>query len=177
MQVGRTLFVIWAVRRAPGRLSNNFQRIGVWLAISGVCWIIGGLAEPGVRLAWWTLALGIEMLGPWALYWVPGLGRSSVADWDVDGGHMAERCALFVIIALGESILVTGATFADMAWDGAGVTAFLAAFIGSISMWWIYYDTGAERGSRHIAASEDPGRLARITYTYIHLLIVAGIVV
>ena len=44
-------------------------------------------------------------------------------------------------------------------------------------MWWIYFNIGAERGSRHIAASDDPGRLARIAYTYLHLPIVAGIVV
>ena len=72
--------------------------------LSGICWIIGGFAEPVARLAWWTLALCIEFLGPWARYWAPGLGRSSVADWNVDGGHMAERCALFVIIALGEVV-------------------------------------------------------------------------
>jgi low temperature requirement protein LtrA len=43
---------------------------------------------------------------------VPVLGRSATTDWAVEGGHMAERCGLFVIIALGESVLVTGATFA-----------------------------------------------------------------
>ena len=58
-------------------------------------------------------------------FWMPGLGRSATADWDVEGGHMAERCALFVIIALGESILVTGATFAELAWTTATIGAFL----------------------------------------------------
>ena len=177
MQVGRTLFVIWAVRRTPGRLRNNFQRIGVWLAISGVCWIIGGLSEPGARLAWWTLALGIEMLGPWALYWVPGLGRSSVADWNVDGGHMAERCALFVIIALGESLLVTGATFVDLSWDAPTLIAFFSAVLGSMLMWWLYFDTGAERAQHRIVHAGDPGRTARSAYTYVHIVIVAGIIV
>ncbi len=44
-------------------------------------------------------------------------------------------------------------------------------------MWWIYFDIGAERGSHRIAHAADPGRLARIAYTYIHLLIVAGMIV
>jgi low temperature requirement protein LtrA len=177
MQIGRTLFVLWAVRRASARLTNNFQRIAVWLTLSGTCWIIGGLAEPGARLAWWTLALGIELLGPWALFWVPGLGRSSVTDWNVDGGHMAERCALFVIIALGESLLVTGATFAELTWDVPTLVAFFSAVLGSILMWWLYFDTGAERAQHRMVHAGDPGRTARSAYTYVHIVIVAGIIV
>jgi low temperature requirement protein LtrA len=177
MQVGRTLFVIWAVRRTPGRLLNNFQRIGVWLAVSGTFWIIGGVSEPGARLAWWTLALAIELVGPWALFWVPALGRSSVADWNVDGGHMAERCALFVIIAFGESLLVTGATFADLTWDTPTLIAFFSAVLGSILMWWLYFDSGAERAQHRIVHAGDPGRTARSAYTYVHIVIVAGIIV
>ena len=50
-------------------------------------------------------------------FWTPGLGASTTSDWDVEGGHLAERCGLFVIIALGESILVTGATFGKLAVD------------------------------------------------------------
>lgn len=90
---------------------------------------------------------------------------------------MAERCGLFIIIALGESILVTGATFGKLAWSAATLAAFAVSFVGSVAMWWIYFDTGHERASHHISRSEDPGRLARIAYTYLHLPIVAGIIV
>ena len=65
---------------------------------------------------------------------------------------MAERSALFVIIALGESILVTGATAASLPATAAHVGAFLIAFVGSVAMWWIYFNIGAERGSHQIAA-------------------------
>jgi low temperature requirement protein LtrA len=108
---------------------------------------------------------------------VPGLGRSSTTDWSIEGSHMAERCALFVIIALGESILVTGATFAGLAWTAEHTGAFLVAFAGSVAMWVIYFNIGAERGTRLIASSADPGRLARNGYTYLHIVIVAGIIV
>jgi low temperature requirement protein LtrA len=90
---------------------------------------------------------------------------------------MAERCGLFIIIALGESILVTGATFAKLAWTAETAAAFAVAFTGSVAMWWVYFNIGAERGSRLIAGSDDPGRLARIAYTYLHIPIVAGIIV
>ena len=177
MQVGRSLFVLWAVRRESERLKDNFQRIVLWFVLSGAFWIGGAFAEPTVRLAWWALALGIDLLAPWALYWVPGLGRSAVTDWNVDGGHMAERCGLFVIIALGESLLVTGATFAELTWDGSTVTAFFSAVLGSILMWWLYFDTGAQRGEHRMAHAGNPGRTARSAYTYVHIVIVAGIVV
>lgn len=89
---------------------------------------------------------------------------------------MAERCGLFVIIALGESLLVTGATFAEMPWTNDAWTVFLVAVLGSILLWWIYFDTGAQRGEHRITHSNDPGRLARLGYTYLHLPIVAGII-
>jgi low temperature requirement protein LtrA len=177
MQVGRTLFFLWAVRGAEKHRRRNFQRILVWLSTSGACWIAGGLASGPARQGWWGLALTIEFLGPWMYFGVPGLGRSSIAEWDVDGSHLAERCGLFVIIALGESLLVTGATFARSNWNGEAIAGLLAAALGSIALWWIYFDTGAERANRRIRAAADPGRQARLAYTYLHLLIVAGVIV
>lgn len=177
MQVGRTAYSLWAVRGEPLNMTRNFQRILLWLMFSGVFWIAGGLLQGPGRLACWTLALGIEVLAPSLYFWVPGLGRSTLEDWNIEGNHMAERCALFVIIALGESLLVTGATFAELATTGQGLLGFIVAVLGSIGMWWVYFDSGAERAHHRIAHSTDPGRQARIAYTYIHLLIVAGIIV
>ena len=57
------------------------------------------------------------------------------------------------------------------------VAAFVVAFAGSVAMWAVYFNVGAERSSRILAASEDPGRLARSGYTYLHIIIVAGIIV
>ena len=90
---------------------------------------------------------------------------------------MAERFALFVIIALGESIVVTGATFAELTWTAETVTAFVSSFVGALAMWWIYFHKGAEAGSELISRSSEPGRLARLAYTYLHMPIVAGIIV
>ena len=92
------------------------------------------------------------------------------------GRRASQRCGLFIIIALGQSILVTGAKFANLPWTAATVGAFLVAFVGSVAMWWIYFNLGAERASRHIAGSSDAGRIARLAYTYLHLPLVAGIV-
>ncbi|HEU0307304.1 MAG TPA: low temperature requirement protein A, partial [Lysobacter sp.] len=177
MQVGRTLFFLWAARDGLERLIRNFQRILAWLLLSAVFWIAGGFAQGEARLAWWALALLVEFISPLLYFWVPGMGRSSTTDWDVDGAHLAERCALFIIIALGESLLVTGATFAELQWDASTITGFLSAVVGTILMWWIYFDTGARRAEHLITHSSDPGKHARRAYTYMHALIVAGIIV
>jgi low temperature requirement protein LtrA len=177
MQVGRCLFVLWVLRHhSPGNF-RNFQRITSWLALAGLFWLAGGLADGNARLALWTAAMLIDLAGPAAAFWTPWLGRSQTTEWDIEGAHMAERCGLFIIIALGESILVTGVTFGKLDWNAVTIAAFFVAFIGSVAMWWIYFNIGAERGSRVITSSSDPGRLGRIGYTYAHLPIVAGIVV
>lgn len=177
MQVGRSLFFIVAVPRSETGHRRNFQRIAAWMTASGVFWIAGGLADPQTRLWLWLIALVIEYCGPAMRFRTPGLGASSMQDWEVEGGHMAERCALFIIIALGESIVVTGATFSEAAWTWPTAFAFVVALLGSIAMWWIYFHIGAEAGSHHISHADQTGRLARLAYTYLHLPIVAGIVV
>jgi low temperature requirement protein LtrA len=176
MQVGRTIFLVMSTPpgRNPTRL--NAVRILVWLSISAIFWIAGGLAQGHARIELWGLALAIEYISPAARFWIPKYGASSVADWFVEGGHIAERCAGFIIIALGESIVVTGATFADLNWTMDVLAAFLSAFIGALAMWWIYFHKGAEAGSELISNSSEPGRLARLAYTYLHLPIVAGII-
>ena len=176
MQVGRTLFFLWAARGAAISLQRTFQRILAWFTLSAVFWILGGIARDEERFLWWALALLIEVAGPWVYFWTPGLGRSSTADWNIEGGHLAERCGLFVIIALGESLLVTGATFAQATWSMETVAAFVIAVLGSIALWWIYFDTGSERAQHRIRRSPDPGRQGRIAYTYLHVLIVAGVI-
>jgi low temperature requirement protein LtrA len=177
IQLGRSLFTMFAFRGRNHANYLNFQRISIWFGLYGVLWIAGGLAEGETRLAIWLAAVVLENIGPAVRFWVPWLGVSKVSDWDVEGAHMAERCALFIIIALGESILVTGATFAGIAWTTPTVAAFVVAFIGSVALWWIYFDTGQQRGTASITHAAEPGRLARLAYTYLHMPIVAGIVV
>lgn len=176
MQLGRTVFFVWAVRHERLALRRNFQRIAIWFTLSAVFWLLGGMADSSIRFALWALALGLEMVAPALYFRVPGLGRSSTEDWDIDGGHMAERCALFVIIALGESLLITGATFATLAWSAATVGAFLSAFVSAVAMWWLYFDKGLASGHQRIVHGGDPGRAARLGYTYLHLPVVAGII-
>jgi len=177
MQVGKTIFLWVATPLSRPRTRMNAIRITAWLSMSAIFWIAGGLAEGQLRLLLWAIALVIEYISPAVRFWIPGYGSSAVADWVIEGGHMAERCALFVIIALGESVVVTGATFAELSWSTETVSAFVSVLAGSVAMWWIYFHKGAEAGSEEISRSSEPGRLARLAYTYLHMPIVAGIIV
>ncbi len=176
MQVGRTVFLWVSTPSSRPAARMNAVRITAWLSVSAVFWIAGGFAEGQSRLLLWAAALGIEYISAAARFWIPKYGPSQVADWEVEGGHMAERCGLFIILALGESIVVTGATFAKLIWTVETVSAFASSFVGAVAMWWIYFHKGAEAGSELISRSSEPGRLARLAYTYLHLPIVAGIV-
>jgi low temperature requirement protein LtrA len=179
IQVGRTGFVLIALRKALGEshpLSTSFQRILSWLAAAGALWIIGGLLEGEARYVLWVLALAVDYSGPVSGYYIPGLGRSRTEEWTIEGGHFAERCQLFVIIALGESILVTGTTFGEIETSAVAVFAFVVAFLGSVALWWIYFARSAEAARAIMSSSEDPGRLGRSAYTYFHLPMVAGII-
>ena len=179
IQVGRTAFVFVTLNRSLGPshpLSRTFQRILAWFLIPAVLWIVGGVLEGEARYTLWGFALALEYAGPAAGYWTPGLGRSTTDEWNVEGGHLAERCQLFVIIALGESIIITGSTFADLQASAATVAAFVNAFLASAAFWWIYFSRHARAAREPIASSEDPGRLARSAYTYFHLPMVAGII-
>lgn len=177
IQLGRTLFIVWAVRHESAAMRRNFQRILVWFILSSVIWIAGGLDDSRHRLAWWSLALIIEIIAPALYFWMPGLGRSSVTDWNVDGGHMAERCALFVIIALGESLLATGATFSRDTPNISSMSKLVSAFFSNIAMWWLYFHRSIDTGHHRITHSSAPGRYATVSYTYLHLPIVAGIII
>jgi low temperature requirement protein LtrA len=177
MQVGKTVFLWVSTPRTRRAARLNAIRITTWLSVSAVFWIAGGLAHGEARLVLWAIAIVIEYVSPAVRFWIPFHGASSVADWAIEGGHMAERCALFVIIALGESIVVTGATFAELAWTAENLAAFVSVLVGSIAMWWIYFHIGAEAGSEQISKSSEPGRLARLAYTYLHMPIIAGIIV
>lgn len=177
MQLGRSAWVAAAFRSEGAPNARNMLRITLWFCLSAPLWIGGALAGGAAQLMLWLAALAIEYTGPFALYRVPGMGRSSTSDWDISGSHMAERCSLFIIIALGEGIVVTGASFAGGIVDWPHVAALLIAFVSSALMWWLYFDLAAGRGTRLIAGHAQAGRIARNAYTYLHMPIVLGIVI
>ncbi|MFY1692615.1 low temperature requirement protein A [Plantactinospora sp. WMMB782] len=176
LAVGRTVFVASALTPRSS-LHRNFQRVLVWRTSSAPLWLAGGFASGPLRLGLWVAAVVVDTSAAACDFYVPGWGRSRPTEWVIHGSHLAERARLFVIIALGESILVAGTDFGALRHGWAPLAALVSAFLGSVALWWIYFDRSAEAARSVIVAAEEPGRLGRSAYTYLHIPMVAGIIV
>jgi low temperature requirement protein LtrA len=175
LQVGRNAAAASLLGRDQP-LRDVFERLVGWSAASGVLWLAGAALPGDRRLLLWIPAVVLDLCAPVAGYWLPGRGRAVTTDYDIEGGHFADRCQGFIIIALGESIVVTGATAADAGLSSTVVLCLGVAFLETAALWWLYFGAVAERSRRLMSSCEDPGRLARDAYTYLHVPIVAAII-
>ncbi|BDI21803.1 low temperature requirement protein A [Herbiconiux sp. L3-i23] len=174
IEVGRSVFTAVALRRDRPENSLGFVRISIWQLAAASLWIAGALL-PDARGWLWLAAVALYSAGPSARYALPGLGATPVRVWHISGEHMAERAALFLIIVLGESIIVTGTAFDDVPLDPVSISAFAAAFASTVLMWLLYFNHRERRGSEYISSTDANGAIGRLAYTYIHVLLVIGI--
>ena len=158
-------------------LRRVLLRVAIWDALAGALWLTGAYASGHWRLGLWLLAPVVIGVVIYLGFPLPGLGRNQTTDYTITGVHMAERCLLFVILAIGESVLITGEGFGELPHTRAIWTAFTVAFIGSVALWWIYFDRTIERARARMDTAADPGRLGVLAYTFYHMYIVAGIIV
>ncbi|MGO4339760.1 low temperature requirement protein A [Labrys sp. KB_33_2] len=175
IQLGRTAYIVWELG-SDHPLSANYRRMLGWVSIAAIFWIAGALAQHEARMVLWAIAVLCEYVSPMFGFPLPGLGRSKTSDWTIEGGHLAERCQLFVIVALGETLLATGATMTNAAiWDVPILSALLATFLGTLAMWWLYFGTSSKDATDAITRSDDPGRIGAY-FHYVHAILVAGII-
>jgi low temperature requirement protein LtrA len=156
-----------------GRDDPSFRRsvtgLGVGTAIGISLLITGSFLDPGPQAAVWGLALVLDMSEPY-LFGSEG--------WHLVPGHFAERHGLIVIIALGESIVAIGlGAGSHLTW---GIAAAAGLGIGVVAaLWWTYFDIVALVSARRLAHApegKERNELARDSYSYIHFLLVAGII-
>src|SRR6266508_3980022 len=153
----------------------------VWAAIGGFATtvvigmallIVGSFLTEATQVLLWTLAVAIDYAGP---AWLTrerlrGLQRVAVA-------HFAERYSLFVIICLGESIVAIGLSANERAIDADLIAAVTLGLLATIGLWWTYFDRFASTAEARLRDHDDPVLAAADAYSYIHLVIVAGIIV
>jgi low temperature requirement protein LtrA len=167
----------WASVGRQHPLGTVFERVLIWNLIIGLLFLAGALIDGDARVLVWLSAIAGSYLLAWLGFPLPRIGHSHTTDYTIMGEHMAERCLLFVTLALGESIIITGTNFGALPNSNETWLAFGAAFVGTAAIWWTYFDRGAEAGREIISAADDPGRLGLIAYTFCHIPIVAGIIV
>ncbi|TMM05078.1 MAG: low temperature requirement protein A [Actinobacteria bacterium] len=133
--------------------------------------IAGSFLASGPRTALWLVAAAIDYAGPawFSRQRLRSLQRVAVA-------HFAERYGLFVIICLGESIVAIGAQ-ASSALTAHTLVLFSLCFVATVGLWWTYFDELARTAQERLRVHTDPVLAAADAYSYIHLVIVAGIII
>ncbi len=161
------LFVL-ASRDVPS-LRHSVNGLAASTAIAVGIIVVAGFTDGAVQGALWALALVLDLGGPF-LFGAEG--------WMLVPGHFAERHALIFIIALGESIVALGVGVVG----GVSLGIVVAAVVGTAvaaALWWLYFDVVAiVAGRRLVAATEGRERneLARDSYSFLHLPMVAGVI-
>jgi low temperature requirement protein LtrA len=173
IHIGPALFLALALR--GGQLQRDIMRPLFWSGVLAVPWIAGALTHDSARAVLWTLAVIVEFTAFAVGFPTPGLGRRQTPLRPVVAEHLAERYRQFLIIALGELILMTTlAVNVSTAADRG--TAFLVSIATAVLLWRIYVYRAGELLSTAIAAAAQPARLAERA-SHAHLVMVAGSVV
>jgi low temperature requirement protein LtrA len=160
---------IWAEANDDVDIGQAIVRLARTAVPGPALLIVAGLVDDGtLRALLWIVGLSIDYAGPY-VYGVSG--------FRVSAGHFAERFSLIVIIALGESIVAIGAGVHDEL-DAGIVAAAIFGLALSCALWWAYFDVVAVVAERRFRRMEPElrVRIARDSYSYIHLPMIAGIV-
>ena len=160
------LFVLAA--RGDRELLGSVLRLAIGSTIGPGLIIVAGFTDGGAQAALWTIALALDYLG----------GAFSSGGWRVSPGHFAERHGLIIIIALGESIVAIGVGARGAPLDTGEIAAALLGIAVVTALWWTYFDVVALVAERKLSELRGVAQasLARDTYSYLHLPMVAGIV-
>jgi low temperature requirement protein LtrA len=161
----------FAARRGHARWSA-ISGFALTVTIGMALLIVGAFLSEGWQVVLWTAALLIDYAGP---AWLTrerlrGLQQVAVA-------HFAERYGLFVIICLGESIVEIGASATGQALDSDVVTVVAFGLVSTVALWWLYFDRFAAFAESRLRNHDDVVLAAADAYSYLHVAIVAGIIV
>ena len=168
VRVLNTALYSWGVRNDPVLL-RSLARLTPWFLLAALVALSGGFLDADVRGWVWLASLAIDVAGTLTVARV---------DWRISPSHFAERFALIVIIALGESIVSIGVATSSLDRDATYAVSVVVAFAGVIALWWAYFDFTAVAAERSLkrAAPLERGPLARDVFTYFHFPIVLGII-
>jgi low temperature requirement protein LtrA len=106
----------------------------------------------------WALAVAATYAGVSSLHWLPGRGRAiDLEHTETAGEHLIERFRLFFIIALGETVLTTGAAFTDEPFELERLLALAISFTGTVALWWCYFQRAEGIGVDVAERADDAG--------------------
>ncbi|MEV7356504.1 low temperature requirement protein A [Kitasatospora sp. NPDC091276] len=160
------LVLLLLLIRLPGVWRGPY---GVGVLVSGPLLVVGGLLPAGPRLALWTAAALCDLAAPLVF-------RRRLAAVAYHPSHMPERFALFLLVALGESIVGIGGTAAGARLDVAELAAVAAAFTISAGLWWQYFVYAADAMRYAVEVADSRRDVVRRIFQYGHLALAAGVI-
>lgn len=155
------------VFRGVRNLPVNSFSVGV--CVTGPLLLVGGLLDGPARVALWAIAATVDLLVPW-------LVRSRLARIRFEISHLPERFGLFMIIALGESVVAVGLVAASEPVAAGRLTAVAAAWVLACGLWWVYFAFAASAVSHALSSATAHTEVVRSVLAYGHLALIAGIV-
>lgn len=172
IQLGRTAWTI--VNSKEGVYREHYFRVLIWFVAIMPLWMAGAAADPSFRLVWWTFAAGLELTGTWLAHPVPGR-RLQSENVPFDADHMMERCRLFLIIALGETVLTTGTAIAEVSMTLMTVVTGAFALAGTVALWALSFGRSHILILQHLEETSDPISTSRYAINVL-MVIVAGLI-
>jgi low temperature requirement protein LtrA len=154
-------------RDAGGR--RAILRLAPTATVAPLLVVLAAFVDDTGRYALWTTAILIDYAGPYI---------TGVSGFTISPGHFAERFGLIIIIALGESIVAIGVGAGGVELDAAAVAAAVLSIVVVAALWWAYFDVVSIVAARRLAEARGAVRaaMARDSYSYLHLPMIAGIV-
>ena len=172
VQLGRTVWTL--VNSTDAVLREHYLRTLIWVIATTPFWIAGAADNAGARLLWWALAAGIDQIGRWLAHPIPGqrLHSENVA---FDADHMLERCRLFLLIALGETVFTTGTAIAAEPTTLMTLITGTFALAGTVALWALSFGRSHRLIIRHLEKTSDPIRASRHAVNAL-MVMVAGLI-
>jgi len=173
IQLGRTIFAVAAFR--DHRLHDHFANALAWEAGAAAIWIAGIFVDGDARLAIWALAVAVTYGGVIAGHPLPGRRSPFSTDSQIYVEHLLERFRLFFLIALGETVLTIGNTFAGVPIVFETLAALVAAFVGTVSLWWCHFHRAEQLGADAALEAGDAARIVAVG-NYALIAMVVGVI-
>lgn len=172
IQLGRTIWTL--LNSTTAVLREHYFRTLLWLIATTPLWIAGAAVHAEARVLWWALAAGIDQIGRWLAHPIPGRRlRSENVEFDAD--HMLERCRLFLLIALGETVFTTGTAIAVASTTLMTLITGTFALAGTVALWALGFGRSHRLILRHVENTSDPIRASRHAVNALTIM-VAGLI-
>lgn len=172
IQLGRTVWTL--VNSTDAVLREHYFRTLLWVIATTPLWVAGAAMSPEARVLWWALAAGIDQIGRWLAHPIPGRRlRSENVEFDAD--HMLERCRLFLLIALGETVFTTGTAIAAAPTTLMTLITGTFALAGTVALWALSFGRSHRLILRHLGKTSDPIRASRHAVNALTVM-VAGLI-